>query len=533
AQTQTPICTGDSNPAVSFGVSSVAVTEDLMTLVYTDSTANTVGFVDITDAYNPVALSVVTAPAEGTAPDPITQTIPLDVATKGSRALVVAKQDGGQDGYLLVYHASDPSSPSLESTELLGGEPDSIAVSPDGKFALVTIVTATNGDPGFLLQFDITSDSPTMWSSETIPLTDLNNIDEAENPRPTQVSIRADNVAVVTLQANNGIVLVDMKLPLVDRIIASYTAGMESLTNVDLEANNKITLDDSTQEALPREPDGVVWLGKKSPFYATADEGVPASGGTRSFTIFNESGEVAFTSGNLLDQLSARLGHYPDALSEERGSEPENVDYGVFRNCEMLFVQTEGSSLSFVFEVSDPANPSYLQALPAIKSPQRGITIPRRSLYVTASDGSDIPNDIRSGINIYECQYEEYPTLESNDTEDGLPIPWGSIAGLTGEMETNGQLWAVEGKFFAHPQILRIVTDAPLREGECAGEWPGPPLIVENISITNDQGEFAEGLDLVGIDLIPAGNILTDGGVWIMANSGVVGFWKDSGFLLK
>ena len=72
-------------------------------------------------------------------------------------------------------------------------------------------------------------------------------------------------------------------------------------------------------------------------------------------------------------------------------------------------------------------------------------------------------------------------------------------------------------RFFAHPKILRIVTDAPLREGECAGEWPGPPLIVEAIDIVNSEmeGDFATGLDLVGIDLL-SGVSFPNGGVWIM-----------------
>ncbi|CAE7694690.1 unnamed protein product, partial [Symbiodinium microadriaticum] len=70
----------------------------------------------------------------------------------------------------------------------------------------------------------------------------------------------------------------------------------------------------------------------------------------------------------------------------------------------MLFVQSERASLTYVFEVSNASNPKYLQALPAIRTPERGRTIPRRNLYITASEDSDLDLDIRSGLNIYQCQ---------------------------------------------------------------------------------------------------------------------------------
>ena len=190
-----------------------------------------------------------------------------------------------------------------------------------------------------------------------------------------------------------------------------------------------------------------------------------------------------------------RLGHYPDERSENKGIEPEHVEYGKFRNCEMLFVNSERSSLTFIFEVSDPENPEFLQALPAIRTPEQGVALPSRSLYLSASESTDFDLDIDSGINIYECQYQQYPFLESAD-EDGLPIPWGSIAGLTGEED--GTLWAVEGEFFRFPQILEIDGNAH------------PPLITEAIRITNSTGELIENLSPVGIDLTEDGFVIVD-----------------------
>ena len=57
-------------------------------------------------------------------------------------------------------------------------------------------------------------------------------------------------------------------------------------------------------------------------------------------------------------------------------------------------------------------------------------------------------------VHVYMCICICTYTHPSCISEDGLPIPWGSIAGLTGEED--GTLWAVEGEFFRFPQILNI-----------------------------------------------------------------------------
>ena len=51
-------------------------------------------------------------------------------------------------------------------------------------------------------------------------------------------------------------------------------------------------------------------------------------GGSRGFTIFKASdNSVAYDSGNEMELWTARLGHYPDERSENKGNEPENVLY--------------------------------------------------------------------------------------------------------------------------------------------------------------------------------------------------------------
>ncbi|CAE7706160.1 unnamed protein product, partial [Symbiodinium sp. KB8] len=371
------------NTTETFEVDSVDVTEDLKTAVYTSSKANagvyTVGFVDITDAAVPTPLGTLGF-----------DTQPTDVAVKGFLALVTF-DNGTETGELKVINVTDQS---VLRTIDLAGLPDSVDISPDETWAAITIE-----EPGVLERVNISDPDPMAWTTDIINLTGLPGVLNASDPRPSQVDIRSDNVAVVTLQENNALVLVNLTNA---SVITSFSAGTTNITDIDIFEDRRIILN-STLTNVTRDPDGVVWLGKKSEFFATADEGITEAGGSRSFSVFNEDGEVAFTSGNLLELLAVRLGHYPDERSENRGIEPENLAYGQFQNCEMLFVQSEQASLTYVFEVSNASNPKYLQALPSIRTPEKGRVVPRRNLYITASEASNLDLDIRSGLNIYQC----------------------------------------------------------------------------------------------------------------------------------
>ena len=65
----------------------------------------------------------------------------------------------------------------------------------------------------------------------------------------------------------------------------------------------------------------VAWVGDR---IATANEG-DYDGGSRGFTLFNLDGAVAFDSGNSLEHLAVRFGHYPDRRSNSKGTEPEAI----------------------------------------------------------------------------------------------------------------------------------------------------------------------------------------------------------------
>lgn len=86
--------------------------------------------------------------------------------------------------------------------------------------------------------------------------------------------------------------------------------------------------------------------------------------GARSFSIWHgQSGQLLFDSQNELDQKCVELGIYPDSRSDDKGSEPESITIGRVGNRNILFVGMERSDAVFVYELSNPTKPVFLQHL--------------------------------------------------------------------------------------------------------------------------------------------------------------------------
>ena len=115
----------------------VVSTDDGMTLVYTDSEQENIGFVDITDPSAPAAGGVVDVGGE-----------PTSVAVLGSIAVagINTSEDFVNTSGALV--AIDIETKAILKTWDLGGQPDSVAVSPDGKYVVIAIENERDEDLG-------------------------------------------------------------------------------------------------------------------------------------------------------------------------------------------------------------------------------------------------------------------------------------------------------------------------------------------------------------------------------------------------
>jgi DNA-binding beta-propeller fold protein YncE len=156
------------------------------------------------------------------------------------------------------------------------GQPDAVDVSKDEQYIVVAIENERDEDlgdgvlpqmpAGFVVIIDTpTGSTPEEWAVRKIDMTGL-DILYPEDPEPEYVSINADNIAVVTMQENNGIALIDLAS---GEVTTSFIAGEVDIDQIDTVGDSIIMQTDSA--TLLREPDGITWIGTE--YYATANEG--------------------------------------------------------------------------------------------------------------------------------------------------------------------------------------------------------------------------------------------------------------------
>lgn len=489
----------------------VAANADGTLLIYTDSEGENVGFVDITDPAAPQPAGTVALDGE-----------PTSVAVVGNHALVAVNTSAdfvATGGQLVVI---DLATRAIVATHALGGQPDSVAVSPDGRYAAIAIENERDedlgdGEPpqapaGFLTIVDLVG-SPAAWSLRQVDLEGVADL-FPDDPEPEYVSINRANVAAVTLQENNHIVLVNLRS---GKITHEFSAGSVDLNGIDTNENDLIE-QTASLAAVPREPDGVAWL--NSGQFATADEG-DLFGGSRGFSLFDKQGELLFSSGNALDRQAARLGHYPEDRSENKGNEPENVAFAEYGTDRLLFVGSERSSLVFVYEARGVGEQLRLrQTLPTGVGPEGLLPIPQRGLFVAAAENDDRDDKFRSVLSIYrygQASAPAYPTVVSADRADGSPIPWGAMSGLAYDLTDAGVLYAVHDSFYRQSRIYRLHDGRPATIGEeTVLRDAGGMLAAVDADLVND--DLTVNLDLEGIAT------RRDGGFWVVSEgAGTVG----------
>jgi len=467
----------------------IAASEDGLTLVYSDSPAGGIGFIDISDAKAPKSAGFLALDGEPTSVTVIGGKVYAAVNTSESKV--------NPSGKLVVI---DLASKAVETTVELGGQPDSIARNKAGDLLAIAIENERDEEindgaipqapAGFLVLLSLAGGSLDPESLNRVDLTGLAAI-AGDDPEPEYVAINGLDEVAVTLQENNEIVIVDGKTGAVK---SHFSAGTVTLEGIDTKKDGALRFT-GRMEDVPREPDTVKWLDDNR--LAVANEG-DWKGGSRSFTIFNKDGTVAYESGASMELEAARLGHYPDARNK-KGVEPEGLDFATYGDTSYLFVAQERSSLVAVYKDTG-AEPEYLQTLPSGIGPEGSVTIPSRNLFVTANE-TDLRADGLAGshVMIYELADAEpaYPQLISDFDADGHPIGWAAISGAVADAEKPGVLYAVSDSVLsAEPAIYQI--DATAK-----------PARIVNKTIITRGGNAAQKLDLEGITLDG------EGGFWL------------------
>lgn len=447
----------------------VAASDDARTLIYTDSPQQAIGLVDISDPARPKGLGIVKVGGEPTS---------VDVA--GRYALVAVNTSSSfvqPSGHLAVFdlHAcrADVAGCAPLATLDLGGQPDSVAVSPDRRYAAVVVENERDEDfndgeipqlpAGFLSVIELKG-PPTSWTAQPVDLTGRAAIAPTD-PEPEFVKINRFNVAAVTLQENNHIVLVHLPTR---RVVHSFSAGSVSLDAIDIEEDGVINATGALAD-LKREPDAIAWLGDAR--LVTANEG-DLEGGSRGFTIFGAHGRVLFDAGNAFDHLAIKHGHYPEGRSENKGSEPEGVAVGTYRGDDYIFVGSERANFVAVYRSRGFAKPEFVQILPTGIGPEGLLAIPQRNLFVASTE---VDEGQRAQINIFRLQPgpATYPNIVSSAARDGshltprpafrgdsrndaAPIGWGALSALAADRHDADTLYTVHDSAYQRSRIYTV-----------------------------------------------------------------------------
>lgn len=306
---------------------------------------------------------------------------------------------------------------------------------------------------GFLRIVDLKG-QPSRWTTRDVDLTGLAEVAPSD-PEPEYVSINDQDIAAVTLQENNHIVLVDLRR---GQVLNHFSAGTVDLEGVDIKENERIE-PVGVLKGKRREPDAIAWVG---PLLATANEGDykdanKEEGGSRGFTLFDHTGRVWHDAGVSMEHAFIRAGHYPESRSENKGIEPEGIASASFRKRDLLFVGSERGNAVAVYDVAQPWAPVLHQLLPTGMGPEGILPIPSRNLLVVSSESDSAKDGYRSTISIYRygAKTASYPEIRS--TDDAL-IPWGALSGMVADRTDANRLYAVPDSYYKASRIFTIDT---------------------------------------------------------------------------
>lgn len=409
---------------------------------------NIAGSIDLLDLSNPAAITLIKR-----------ITVNASYGTPNSVAIhpsqnyfLVASGSAGATGRVTAYRIPD----GQELTSALAGiQPDSVAISGNGRYAVVAneaegAGTGNNGGEGSLTLVSLSNfnpKSPSALQVLQIPLLSAAGIAGFSTNRtddiaklaitnlpgtlePESVAFSGDNrYAYVTLQENNGVVVLNLKTKVLQYFGLGQTAHDADLitTGGYVPVTNALT--------AFREPDGIALFKKGGDeddddndknsgrrgardadsddeddddgieFFVTADEGdtanaAGASGprGGRTVSVFNaKTGAFVGDTGAQLDAAAALAGVYPDSRSNRGGSEPEVLDVTKRKGRILVAVGLERAASVALIDVTNPATPTVIGLAPTGNNPE-GVKFFRNkgNLYVlTANEGSGTVTAIR------------------------------------------------------------------------------------------------------------------------------------------
>lgn len=462
----------------SFGVNGgiaeiVDASADGNTLAFSDADAGRIGFIDITDPLNPVAL-----------PDVATGGEPTSVSISGNIAVAAVlttpwsegnpapdPTDPANAGALFVIDISNPQNPTVLGQIAIGFQPDSVKLTRVGR-RLVAVVCIENEPivvdsneivldediPGFPTSgpnFPQDRSEPGFVQVITINTRDVANSNIADvafpemgltragalfaaDPQPEFVDVNG-TTAAISLQENNVIAILDISRPRNPSLTRVFSCGNAAERMADLTEDDDIIANQGYPSSIgtslpaptdgsgnpvpggPRQPDAIAFSPDGTTILS-ADEGELNFTGGRGWSAFGVDGSVVYEDAGDLEDISRIFGQYPEGRSENRGMEIEGVETATFGHQDFAFIVSERGSFIGVYEIDDLSNPKLVQVLPTGISPEGVIAIPQRNLLVTAEEESGT-------VTIFEGRTNR-PLDRDEPQLFSLSQPFSAISGL-------------------------------------------------------------------------------------------------------
>ncbi|MER6344974.1 esterase-like activity of phytase family protein [Streptomyces sp. NPDC001595] len=485
-----------------------ATSEDGRTLVHTDAVAKRIGFLDISDPDRPEGLGTLSLERLGDADDE-----PTSVTVVGPYVLVVVDTSASHSNPSGRLDVISLRTRERVASHELGGQPDSIALSKDKRYAAVaienerdeeaTLAGGAEGDlpqapAGFVRIVDLKGASPADWTTRKVPLTKADGsalpalvaagITEPTDPEPEYVTVNGRGQLAVTLQENNGVVTVDLAS---GRITKAFSAGSASVDGVDTVEDGVIDQSGSLVD-VPREPDAVGWIDDR--YLATANEG-DWKGGTRGWSVFDSrTGEVVWDAGNSYEHIAARHGLLDDDRSENKGTEPEGLAIATYDGVRYAFVGSERGNFVAVYDIDEPTAPVFRQVLPTTNGPEGVLPVPSRGLLAVSSEEDDADAGVRASVSLFRLGRgtPSFPSIVSSDDSTGTPIGWGALGALSAAPGRPDRLYSVTDAAYATTRVLTVDTSHR-------------PAVIERALTVKDADGKATGYDAEGVFARPRG----------------------------
>ena len=366
------------------------IASDGKILAYTNSDKGSVDLVSIADPSNPTPISSIDVGGE-----------PTSVAIYDGYAIAAVNTSSSFTNPSGKVVTIDIETGKIVKEIALAGQPDSIAIAPNGKFVAIAIENERNED--------VNNEMIPQYPAGNLAIIDLDgNVKYVDlrgladiapsDPEPEFVDINDNGEIVVTLQENNHIVVVSSG----GDIINHFSAGAVQLNNIDTEKDGVYNPVNSRYSR--REPDAVKWIDNNH--FATANEGdyklkgykgTHKRGGSRGWTIFQKDGTVVYESAESFETALAEAGYWPDKRAGKKGVEPESITMGTYGGRRLIFVGAERANAVGVYDATNLSAPKLLQILPTGKAPEGLLTLEDEGLFITSNE-----KDAKNSLSIFK-----------------------------------------------------------------------------------------------------------------------------------